>query len=95
MGSQSPSGGFMSIDVAVCTIEKANNLINRLLEENELDHLGTMVIDELHMIGDTSRGYLLELLLTKIRFACKNKHLGTVWFNHISVHFNCANPLLM
>ncbi|CAD5113342.1 DgyrCDS2518 [Dimorphilus gyrociliatus] len=77
MGSQSPSGGFMSIDIAVCTIEKANNLINRLLEENELDHLGTIVIDELHMIGDTSRGYLLELLLTKVRFACRNKLLGS------------------
>lgn len=27
-----------------------------------------MVIDEMHLIGDEQRGYLLELLLTKIKF---------------------------
>lgn len=41
---------------------------NRLLEDNELSELGTIVVDELHLIGDPGRGYLLELLLTKIRF---------------------------
>ena len=40
MGNQSPAGGFSFVDVAVCTIEKANSLINRLLEENKLDQLG-------------------------------------------------------
>ncbi|KAL0311996.1 UNVERIFIED_CONTAM: Helicase and polymerase-containing protein TEBICHI [Sesamum radiatum] len=55
--------------VAVCTIEKANCLINRLLEEGRLSELGTIVIDELHMVGDQSRGYLLELMLTKLRYA--------------------------
>ena len=29
---------------------------------------GIAVIDELHMVGDPHRGYLLELLLTKIRY---------------------------
>ncbi|XP_071956971.1 DNA polymerase theta-like [Antedon mediterranea] len=66
MGSVAPAGGFDAIDIAVCTIEKANSLINRLLEEKKLDQLGIVVVDELHMVGDNHRGYLLELLLTKI-----------------------------
>nr|XP_045004351.1 DNA polymerase theta [Jaculus jaculus] len=66
MGSTSPTGPFSSVDIAVCTIERANGLINRLIEENQMDLLGMVVVDELHMLGDPHRGYLLELLLTKI-----------------------------
>ncbi|XP_073087665.1 DNA polymerase theta isoform X4 [Manis javanica] len=66
MGSTSSRGRFSSMDVAVCTIERANSLINRLIEENKMDLLGMVVVDELHMLGDSHRGYLLELLLTKI-----------------------------
>ena len=40
MGHHAPTGGFSSVDVAVCTIKKGNGLINRLLEENKLDKLG-------------------------------------------------------
>lgn len=40
MGHYAPAGGFSSVDVAVCTIEKGNSLINRLLEDNKLDQLG-------------------------------------------------------
>ncbi|EHB06668.1 DNA polymerase theta, partial [Heterocephalus glaber] len=68
MGSASPSGHFSSLDIAVCTIERANGLINRLIEENKMHLLGMVVVDELHMLGDSHRGYLLELLLTKICF---------------------------
>ncbi|KAL7596490.1 hypothetical protein Lser_V15G27853 [Lactuca serriola] len=67
-GSQ--GGGTLPKDtsVAVCTIEKANSLLNRLLEEGRLSEVGIIVIDELHMVGDQHRGYLLELMLTKLRY---------------------------
>ncbi|KAF5906965.1 DNA polymerase theta, partial [Clarias magur] len=71
MGSTSAAGGFSKLDVAVCTIEKANGLINRLIEEDRMDLLGIVVVDELHMLGDSGRGYLLELLLTKIQYIAK------------------------
>ncbi|XP_073985766.1 DNA polymerase theta isoform X3 [Rhodnius prolixus] len=70
MGSYNPPGGFRAVHVAICTIEKANSLVNRLLEEKNFDKIGCVVVDELHLIGDPQRGYLLELLLTKIKYIC-------------------------
>ncbi|XP_050938206.1 helicase and polymerase-containing protein TEBICHI isoform X2 [Cucumis melo] len=72
-------GGTLPKDtsVAVCTIEKANSLINRLLEECRLSEIGIIVIDELHMVGDQTRGYLLELLLTKLRYAAGEGNLDS------------------
>ncbi|XP_022131667.1 helicase and polymerase-containing protein TEBICHI isoform X3 [Momordica charantia] len=72
-------GGTLPKDtsVAVCTIEKANSLVNRLLEEGRLSEIGIIVIDELHMVGDQTRGYLLELLLTKLRYAAGEGNLDS------------------
>lgn len=36
--------------IVVCTIEKANILVNRLLEEEKMGILSCLVIDELHMV---------------------------------------------
>ncbi|XP_054858086.1 DNA polymerase theta [Eublepharis macularius] len=73
IGNISPAVGFSALDVAICTIERANSLVNRLIEDNMMDSLGIVVVDELHMLGDSQRGYLLELLLTKVRFLTEQK----------------------
>ncbi|XP_031783753.1 DNA polymerase theta isoform X2 [Nasonia vitripennis] len=68
MGGVAPAGGFSAVHIAIATIEKANSLVNRLMEDGDLVTLGAVVIDELHLLGDPGRGYLLELLLTKLRY---------------------------
>ncbi len=44
MGAMNPNGGFAAVHVAVCTIEKANSLINRLIEEERLSDLGKIIL---------------------------------------------------
>lgn len=39
----------------VCTIEKANQLVGRMMEEQSLSELGALVVDELHMVADDDR----------------------------------------
>lgn len=56
------------------------NLINLIfsfsfIEDGRINDVGIIVVDELHMIGEDGRGYLLELLLTKILYL--NKKFGT------------------
>lgn len=41
----------------------------------KLDSIGVIVVDEIHLISDPGRGYILELLLTKAMFC--SKKLGT------------------
>lgn len=53
----------------VCTIERANLLVNRLLAAGELDTLCCCVVDELHMVADPYRGHQLETLLANLRYA--------------------------
>lgn len=50
----------------MCSIEKANNCVSRLLCEGRLHELCCVVVDELHLLGDPSRGMHLEMLLTKL-----------------------------
>lgn len=66
MGSNG-TAAIREFNIAVCTIEKANSVLNRLLEERATGQLSTVIVDELHMVGSGSRGCVLELLLTKLR----------------------------
>ena len=62
--SQVPIAGKRFI--AICTIEKANSLVNKMAAEGRTKEIGCVVADELHMIGEPGRGPILEMLLTKI-----------------------------
>lgn len=72
-GGYTPAGSFDSIDIAVCTIEKANSILNKLLEQNKMNTIGLIVVDEVHLISDPGRGYILELLLAKAIFCSSKK----------------------
>ncbi|KAJ9435807.1 Helicase and polymerase-containing protein TEBICHI, partial [Diplonema papillatum] len=52
--------------VAICTIEKANALVNTLLADGREGELRCFVVDELHMVGEEGRGPVLEAMLTKM-----------------------------
>jgi replicative superfamily II helicase len=40
--------------------------VNVAIQESRIDQLGIVVMDELHMLDDDHRGYLLELMATKL-----------------------------
>ncbi|KAL4808674.1 hypothetical protein BDV18DRAFT_132888 [Aspergillus unguis] len=65
-GGSKTTATWADTDIAVCTIEKANSLINTAIEECSIGELGAVVLDELHMLDDEHRGYLLELMVTKL-----------------------------
>lgn len=65
-GGSKAKATWHDCDVAVCTIEKANMLVNSAIEEGTIDELGIVVCDELHMLDDEHRGYIFELMLTKL-----------------------------
>lgn len=57
---------WADFDIGVCTIEKANSLVNGAINDGSITKLKVVVLDELHMVDDDKRGYLLELMATKL-----------------------------
>jgi replicative superfamily II helicase len=41
-------------------------LVNSAIEDCSIDDLGVFVMDEFHMIDDDHRGYLVELMISKL-----------------------------
>ncbi|OAX79409.1 hypothetical protein ACJ72_06274 [Emergomyces africanus] len=65
-GGSKTRATWTDTDIAVCTIEKANSLVNTAIEECKINDLGIVVLDELHMLDDEHRGYLIEIMVTKL-----------------------------
>ena len=81
-GGSRSGGSWNDVDVAICTIEKvyrslscnepiltvlkANALVNTATEECTTRNLGIVVLDELHMITDNHRGFLMEIMASKL-----------------------------
>ncbi|XP_029371370.1 helicase POLQ-like isoform X2 [Echeneis naucrates] len=59
----------------VATIEKAHSLVNSLIESGWLENLGLVVVDELHMLGDGSRGAVIEMTLAKVLYMSKKTQI--------------------
>jgi DEAD/DEAH box helicase len=90
-GGSKARASWADIDIAICTIEKvcvipfhslssltcfqANSLVNSAVEEGRIDELGIVVLDELHMIDEENRGYLMELMVTKLLVLQQNIQL--------------------
>ncbi|KKA28715.1 hypothetical protein TD95_004942 [Thielaviopsis punctulata] len=65
-GGSKIKASWNDFEIAVCTIEKANSMINTAIEEGVISDLQAVVLDEIHMIDDGHRGYLMELLTSKL-----------------------------
>ena len=65
-GGSKARASWSDTDIAICTFEKANALINTAIENCTINDLGILVLDELHMIDDDHRGYLMELMASKV-----------------------------
>ncbi|XP_061439125.1 helicase POLQ-like isoform X2 [Rhineura floridana] len=59
----------------IATIERGHSLVNSFIETGRISDLGLVVVDELHMLGEGSRGAILEMTLAKILYTSKTTQI--------------------
>lgn len=64
--------------------------MNTAIEECTIGNLGVVVLDELHMLDDEHRGYLMELMVTKLLLLQQN-----IQIIGMSATFSVCSLLLM
>ena len=67
-GSIPPAKRRHKSSIYICTMEKANILLDSLIESKRIKEISMVVVDELHMVGDPQRGHVLESFLAKSNF---------------------------
>ena len=75
-GGGIPKSGTGQTYLIVCTPEKANALVTKMIEQSRLKDLKCVVVDELHMVQEAGRGATLECLLTKLVYATEENGSG-------------------
>jgi replicative superfamily II helicase len=65
-GGSQAKAMWADVDIAVCTIGKANSLVNAAIEDGKSNQLGIVAMDEFHMFDDENRCYLIELTITRL-----------------------------
>jgi DNA polymerase theta len=57
------------VDVCICTFEKASAIVDRALANQDLNEIGCLIVDEVHMILDRKRGRVVESVIAKFLYA--------------------------
>ena len=66
---------FEEADIAIATFELGIFFLGKLQTNKELGNIGTIVVDEIHMVHDRSRGGTLEAALSNVRLHQEELHV--------------------
>lgn len=83
--------GKLKEHIIVCTIEKANMIVNTLISRGQITQLGCIVVDEMHVLGDLQRGYHLEILISKLKYLIKNSIENKLYIQLIALSATIKN----
>ena len=74
IGDKDASDSYLAdYDIILCTAEKLDSLLRHHC--SWITQVGTLIVDEIHLLNDASRGPTLEILITILRSLLKNVQL--------------------